>query len=242
MTDTQLDVLSLHWYVDRRREPDDLAQRWLDTARAHLPAALPRRFGATEPLRGRLDRDGDGAFLAAYATADSQLSHVGTAPTLGGTLGTPNLPRRLGPMTSHSLVVRLDAADDPGVREFFVAFADAAATVYASASVQRGLTWTGRTLYYDGPSGGEPYLAPLGQWLGLPPQPPEWAWFGADYRKVVRLAGGTPSASGVLHDHPAEWVDPRLVARFDEIEPSRRYAVRVPRALRTRLWHLLFPR
>jgi hypothetical protein len=224
MTEERLDVLSLRWYVDRRREPADLAQRWLDTARAHLPAAVPRRFGDTEPLRRRLTSDD--TFSAGYAAADTLLAHVGSAPTLGGTLGTPNLRHRLGPMTSHSLDVRLDAADDPAVRAFFTAFAEAAATVYASASIRRGLVWTGRTLYSAGPDGAEPYLAPLGQWLGLPPRAPEWAWFGADYRRLV----GEPVGS---------WIDPRLIARLDEVEPSRRVAARVPRALRTRLRHLL---
>jgi hypothetical protein len=236
MTDTEVDVLALRWYVDRRREPDDLPQRWLDTARAHLPAALPRRFGDGEPLRGRLDRDGDDAFVAAYATADMLLAHSGTAPTLGGTLGTPTVRSRLGPMTSHSLDVRLDAAEDPAVRAFFAAFADAAATVYASASIRRGLVWTGRTLYSQGPDDAEPYLAPLGQWLGLPPRAPVWAWFGEDYRRLVRMP------TGVLHVDPATWIDPRLAARLDEDEPSRRVAQRVPRALRTRLRDLLFPR
>lgn len=242
MTETRMDVLSLRWYVDRRREPDDLAQRWLDTARAHLPAALPQRFGATEPLRGRLDRDGDDAFVAAFAGTDVQLAHSGTAPTLGGTLGTPNLRHRSGPMTSHSLDVRLDAADDPAVREFFAAFADTAATVYASASVRHDQIWTGRTLYSNGPSDAEPYLAPLGQWLGLPPEAPRWAWFGADYRPLVGLPGGTPTATGVLHDRPAQWVAPRLVARLDELEPSRRTAERMPRSVRTTLRSLLFAR
>jgi hypothetical protein len=234
VTETQLDVLALRWYVDRRREPVDIAQRWLDTARAHLPAAVPRRFGATEPLRSRLD--GDGAFRAAYTSADTLLAHVGTAPTLGGTLGTPNLRHRLGPMTSHSLDVRLDAADDPAVRAFFVAFAEAAATVYASASARRGLVWTGRTLYSAGPDGAEPYLAPLGQWLGLPARAPAWVWFGADYRRLVSMP------AGVLHVDPAGWIDSRLVARLDEVEPSRRVAARVPRGLRTRPWRLLFAR
>jgi hypothetical protein len=234
MTDARLDVLALRWYVDLRREPADLPQRWLDAARAHLPAALPRRFGGSEPLRKR--RDGDAAFVAAYATADVLLAHSGTAPTLGGTLGTPNLGRRLGPMTSHSLDVRLDAADDPGVRAFFAAFADAAATVYASASIRRGLVWTGRTLYSQGPDDAEPYLAPLGQWLGLPPRAPVWAWFGEDYRRLVRVP------TGVLHVEPATWIDSRLAARLDEVEPSRRVAEQVPRALRTRLRDLIFPR
>ena len=227
MTDVRLDVLSLRWYVDRRREPDDLPRRWLATARAHLPAALPRRFGATEPLRGR---GGDNAFVTAYAAADTLLAHRGSAPTLGGTLGTPNLRHRLGPMTSHSLDVRWDAADDPAVHAFFVAFAEAAGTVFASAARRHDLVWTGRTLYSDGPDGGEPYLAPLGQWLGLPPRAPQWAWFGPDYRRML------PAPD------PGTWVDPRFVARLAEIEPGRRVAARVPRALRTRLHHLLFAR
>jgi hypothetical protein len=235
VSETVLDVLSLRWYVDRRREPDDLPRRWLAAARAHLPAALPRRFGATEPLRGRGDDD---AFVAAYAAADTLLAHVGSAPTLGGTLGTPNLRHRLGPMTSHSLDVRWDAADDPAVRAFFVAFAEAAGTVFASASRRRDQVWTGRTLCSNGPDGGEPYLAPLGQWLGLPPEPPTWGWFGPEYQRLLRVPAETRSDD----DEPARWIDPRLVARLDQVEPSRRVAAKVPRSLRTGLRHLLFAR
>jgi hypothetical protein len=63
-----------------------------------------------------------------------------------------------------------------------------------------------------------------------------WVWFGADYRRLVQVP------TRVLHVDSADWVDPRLVARLAEAEPARRTAARVPRALRTRWRHLLFPR
>jgi hypothetical protein len=219
--DERVDVLRLQWYVDSRREPDDVPQRWLALCREHLPQALPRRFGATEPLRGRLDRDGDAAFVHAFAEAETLLHTAGEPPCLGGSLGTRRRPVRIGPMTSHQLDIRFDAATaDPGVRSLFEAVAEAFGTVFASASVRRDLLWTGRTLVVDRPDPDEqPYLAPLGQWLGLPPRPPLWAWFGPGYRRLVP------------RHREREWVPRDLVARLDEPEPARRRARRLPRGL-----------
>jgi hypothetical protein len=224
--DERVDVLRLQWYVDSRREPADVPQRWLELCREHLPQALPRRFGATEPLRGRLDRDGDAAFVRAFAEAETLLHTAGEPPCLGGSLGTPRRRARLGPMTSHQLDVRCDAATaDPAVRSLFEAAAEAFGTVFASASVRRDLLWTGRTLVVDRPDPDEqPYLAPLGQWLGLPPRPPLWAWFGPGYRRLVP------------RDRQREWVPRVLVARLDEPEPARRRARRLPRGLGGPLW------
>lgn len=219
--EVRVDVLRLRWYVDSHREPADVPARWLALCREHLPEALPRRFGATEPLRGRLDRDGDGAFVRAYATAETLLFMAGEPPCLGGSLGTPRRPVRIGPMTSHQLDVRLDTAvADHAVRALFEAAAEAFGTVFASASVERDLLWTGRTLVVDrADPDAQPFLAPLGEWLGLPPRPPLWAWFGPGYRRLVPRGW------------EREWVPRDLVARLDEREPSRRAAPRLPRGL-----------
>lgn len=225
----RVDVLRLQWYVDSRREPADVPERWLALCREHFPRALPRRFGVTEPLRGRLDRDGDAAFVQAFADADMLLFFAGQQPCLHGSLGTPRRRVRIGPMTSHQLDVRLDAAiADPAVRVLFEAAAEAFGTVFASASVQRDLLWTGGTLATDRPDPDEqPYLAPLGEWLGLPPRPPMWAWFGSGYRRLVP------------RDREPGWVPPDLVARLDELEPSRRTARRLPRGLGGSPWWAL---
>jgi hypothetical protein len=230
--DERVDVLRLQWYVDSRHEPADVPQRWLALCREHLPQALPRRFGAGEPLRGRLDRDGDTGFVRAYAEADSLLFMAGDLPCLGGSLGTPRREVRIGPMTSHGLDVRLDAATaDVGVHALFVAAAEAFGTVFASASVRRDLLWTGRTLVVDRPDPDEqPYLAPLGEWLGLPPRPPLWAWFGPGYRRLVPPGW------------ERQWVPPHLIARLDEPEPSRRRARRLPRGLGAPLWWAILRR
>jgi hypothetical protein len=222
----RVDVLRLQWYVDSRREPADVPERWLALCRQHFPQALPRRFGATEPLRGRLDRDGNAAFVQAFADAEMLLFHVGEPPCLHGSLGTPRRPVRLGPMTSHQLDVRLDAAtSDQAVRALFEAAAEAFGTVFASASVQRDLLWTGGTLVVDRPDPDEqPYLAPLGQWLGLPPRPPLWAWFGPAYRRLAP------------RDWERRWVPGDLVARLGEREPARRTARRLPRGLGGSPW------
>lgn len=132
-------------------------------------------------------------------------------------------------MTSHQLDVRCEAATaDPAVRALFEAAAEAFGTMFASASVRRDLLWTGHTLVVDRPDPDEqPYLAPLGQWLGLPPRPPLWAWFGPGYRRLVPRYG------------EREWVSRELVARLDEPEPSRRRARRLPRGLGGPAWWAL---
>jgi hypothetical protein len=222
----RVDVLRLQWYVDSRHEPADVPERWLALCREHLPQAVPRRFGATEPLRGRLDRDGDAAFGRAFAEAETLLFMAGEPPCLGGSLGTRQRPARLGPMTSHQLDVRLDVATaDPAVRALFEAAAEAFGTVFASASVRRDLLWTGRTLVVDRPDPDEqPFLAPLGEWLGLPARRPRWAWFGPAYRRLVPASW------------ERDWVLPDLIARLAEPDPARRRARRLPRGLGRSPW------
>ncbi len=242
MTGSRVDLLVLRWYVDLREEPPGVPERWLATCREHFPPALPHRFGDSEPLRGRLERDGDAAFVRAFARADPLVHHSGRTPALGGSLGTPTRMRRLGSMTSHSLDVRLDAADDPRLRGFFVAVAEGSRALFASASVRRDVLQEGADLTIDRHDPDvEPYLAPLGQWLGLPPRPPRWAWFGPAYTRLVRrhLSGGEPTGTGVLHVGLRDRVPADLIARLDEVDPVRRPARRMPRRQRTTLWRLV---
>ncbi|GID91794.1 hypothetical protein ACFQFC_00775 [Amorphoplanes digitatis] len=203
----------VRWYERRDRSPDIVA-RWLGAARAHLPEAVPRRFGDTEPLRGRFDRGGTEALARAHASADSILLLAGTPPVHDATLAAAPA-RRHGPIAVHSLHAASHPGDDHLLR--FALALTHPGTVYVSASA-------------DG--GGEPYLAPMGDWSGLPPEPPSWCWLGGAY---ARLAGphlaAEPVAGGLLYTG-GPWVPAPLRARLSEIDPARRHAARMPRGLR----------
>ncbi|MEU7901423.1 hypothetical protein [Actinoplanes sp. NPDC049118] len=223
-----LDVLVLRWYERRDRSPDIVA-RWLDAARELLPEAMPRRFGDTEPLRGRLDRDGPEAFARAHANADSLLLLSGTPPVYHATLAAAEARPR-GPVAVHSLHAQLPPGDDR-VRRFALALTHPG-TVYVSASVAGGMQREGRTLYGPAERPEEPYLAPMGDWSGLPPEPPDWCWFGAAYARLAgRRLAGERVAGGLLYTG-GPWVPESLRARLSEADPARRHARRMPRGLR----------
>jgi hypothetical protein len=170
-------------------------------------------------------RSGSAAFARVFAGADGLLFFAGSQPCLGGSLGKSGQYARLGSVTAHAVDLHREAADDPGVRALFDAVADGPGTVFASASVRRDLLWTGRTLVVDRPDPDQqPYLAPLGRWLGLPPRRPHWARFGEPYRRLVPRGW------------ERDWVPSDLIARLDEPDPARRTARRVPRSLRRPLW------
>lgn len=215
-----VDVLVVRWY-ERRVDAGDAARRWIAAAEEHLPAALPRRFGETEPLRGK------GDMIAAYASASSLFLLAGSPPIYHGSLSAGGY----GPVAGHSMQAVVDQ-DHSAVRRFALAMAGPA-TLYVSASVSRGETLDRNTLWGPGEGGSEPYLAPLGEWLGLPPAPPVWCWFGRDYQRLLRRK--EPLWSG------GPWVPEKFHARLDEVDPVRRHAARMPSGLRTPPWRGLFP-
>ncbi len=235
-TERTVDVVELRWYARRAGTPTDLPQRWLDACRAHLPAALPRRFGPSEQLRHRFDDEGDAGFAAAHG--DGLLFHRGTPPCYGGSV----VGDGRGPVLAHRLTV--DRAADPiALVALFVALAGATAAFYASASVQRGLTWTGRALHGPGPDD-DLFLAPGGEWIGLPARPVAWSWFGPAYRPLVPRALPVERAGdGLLHRWadglldrdalPSRWLPGELTA-----EGRDERATRLPR-FRPRWWDAL---
>jgi hypothetical protein len=227
----ELDVLTVRIYERPGAAP--IVPRWLTAARAHLPEALPVRFGDTEPLRGRFGRAGEQGLLAAYASSDQFLFMTGSPPVHHASVAAPPGPK-WGPTVSHSLDVET-GPDDERVRRFALALAGPA-TVYISASVAGGLLLDGRTL--AGPPTGppEPYLAAFGDWLGLPPSPPSWCWFGPGYVPLLRRAVKAEPLAGGLFWTGGPWVPDRLRARPHEIDPANRHARRMPRGLRRPAW------
>jgi hypothetical protein len=236
MTERRLDVLVVRWYEYAAGAPE-VVPRWLAAAREHLPEeAVPRRFGDTEPLRGRLDRDGEQALRDAYARADSLLFLGGDPPVYHASLATAGRSR--GPVRVHSLQAELDPADER-VQRFALALTHPG-TVYVSASVAGGMLLAGRTLFAPAERPEEPYLAPMGDWLGLPPAPPNWCWFGPGYARLVRRqVPAEPVAGGLWYAGGGPWVPEPLHARLAETDPARRHAPRLPRGSRRsplRLW------
>jgi hypothetical protein len=231
MAERTVDALVVRWYERRDRSPD-VVERWLRAAREELPEAVPRRFGDSEPLRGRFD--GGDALADAYGRADSLLFLAGAPPIYHASLAATGSGKR-GPTAVHSLQAVLDPAD-PRVRRFALALTHPG-TVYVSASVERGLVLDRGTLYGPAVQPGEPYLAPHGDWLGLPPEPPLWCWFGPVYRRrAARDVSGQERAGGLLYTG-GPWVRPPLRAQPEEVDPVRRRAARVPRGLRrSALW------
>jgi hypothetical protein len=244
--DKRIDVLSLRWYVRRGEAIPGAAVRWIAAGHEHLPEAVPTRYGEAEPLRRRWHTDGgEAGFVAAHADAiGSLILGRGDPPVLGGGLATMRHVIAWGPVVSHSLDLDRTVLDDPAARlrvlAFFTAVADGPGGVYAEAHDVPDVAWTGRTLYHDRPPE-RPYLAAHGDWIGLPPTRPRWAWFGPPYVRRVRrhLPAATPTATGLLDlaGDPAEpgdavvWVPERLRARPGEVDPARRGAAKRPRGL-----------
>lgn len=204
-------------------------------SRPHLPtcrpAHLPTAGGDPERLLGRWDRLGEKGLLDGYAAA-SHFRFLTGAPRVAGRVAGPDrLPRTR----------RGGGPDDERVWSFALAVADPA-TVCISASASGGLLLDGRTPATE-PC--EPYLAAFGDWLGLPPEPPSWCWFGPTYVPLVRRAvtGAAPVAGCLLcgggpcrASRSLPWVPERLRARLDEIDPINRRARRMPHGLRRSAW------
>ncbi|MBU2664521.1 hypothetical protein KOI35_13540 [Actinoplanes bogorensis] len=223
MSERKIDVLVVRWYERRNAT---IVGRWLDAAREHLPEAVPVRFGDTEPLRGR---GGPAEIQAAWDDASPLLFLVGKKPVYHMSMagGGSGWPVKHGPTAVQSLNIVAEP-DDVRVKEFALALMSED-TFYVSASVAGGMTLDRNALWGPAEQPEEAYLAPMGDWLGLPPSPPAWALFGKDY---ARLAGGTSYRNG-------PWVDEKLQARLSEIDPAQRYARKMPRGLRRSAWQLI---
>ena len=168
------DTVELYWFA-----PIDSVTRapeiWLSSARRWLPEALPRRFGVTEPLQSRLDRDGDQRFVKVQAEEDSMVHFAGIRPCLGGSMygGVKDNEKEVA---AYGLSVDAAALNDSrwraAVREFFVGFAERIGAFAATAD----FGYSGVFLAN---------LSPCGKWMGLQPYPVSWAWFGPEYLELI---------------------------------------------------------
>jgi hypothetical protein len=219
VAERKVDVLVVRWYERADRSPD-VVGRWLTAAREHLPEAVPRRFGDYEPLAGRFATAGEQGLAEAYGRADPLLFLAGTPPVFHASWATS------GPVAVHGMQAELDPGDDR-VRRFALALTHPG-MLYVSASISGGETLDRGTLYGPGERPAEPYLAPHGRWLGLPPEAPLWCWFGPGYARLVRRHITAEPVAGGLWFTGGPWVPDQVRARLHEVDPARRHARRVP--------------
>lgn len=256
----RVDVVELNIYCLRSAltaAPDDL---FLDTVRRFLPEALPRRFGEYEPLQGKFADVGSSGFRAAWAASTTTLFTAGSAPCIGGSLDAgplaayPSSVWKLG-LSFHTGPLR-DSRWRAALRHLLVALADGLPSFYASVQVTGGHIWSGRSMWTDSATewSVSPARAHTG-WLGLPPDPTWWAWFGEPYRDLVRdhldPERCTETQIGILHEwadepvkradlsaEPSNWVPQELRASFAP-NPNRQLplplhpATAIPRALQS---------
>jgi hypothetical protein len=180
-------TVEIHWYVPVGFDAAQTAAAWTRLAQQHVPQALPRRYGATEPLQHRFIDGGADAFVDYVHDADGMVHFTTRQPALGGHLAAG--PQEYARVTSHRLTMEsavLDNADlRKSLRQLFTAFAQQSGSVLATAEVQRGRVWYGRQLGTDGATERTIYLGGRGPWSGLPPYPVWWTWFGPDYVPLV---------------------------------------------------------
>jgi hypothetical protein len=218
-------VVQLDWFVPASSTPPDAARRWLHLARGLLPGALPVRFGGYEPFQGRLERDGDAAFEAAWAEEAAKdfggmLFWSATSGGYGGSAffadrTVDRRPARLGRV--HHLSAEVDARPlhrDPERCEALVAFfAETAATLgaaFAAGTVMRDAILARGRLSYDVRSEAAP-LPRASWWVGLPALQTWLAWYGPVYRDLVQGSLGDAHVrsrpEGLLVRHGAEPMD-----------------------------------
>lgn len=242
-TNVRINVIDLNWYARSASIGDDFGARYVSLCRRLLPEALPRRFGEFEPLQGKLADAGDDGFARAWRDATSMFFFSASRPCIGGSLWAgPSEPRprsvwKMG-LDLHWQPIADDSRWREALRRFFVAVAEELPAFYASAEVTRGHIWRTRTSWSDGETEWMITPARVNGWMGLPPYPTWWAWYGDAYRSYVdgRLLGGETAshATGLLHRLADAPVDrdtlTRLVTRRRGL---RRVAEWVPRALVT---------
>lgn len=215
--DVEVAVVDLRWEITLHpgdevawERSERLAEIYLEHCHRYLPAALPRRFGSSEPLRHTLEKAGDGGFIRTWRSRRTTMLHTtGTMPLIGGHLSAPvNPPQDRTRFGSVGLKVPAPALHDEGLRtavwQLFVSLADALHCPFASAQVLEGLTLTGPRL--SGSLDAQQPISPMmGPWRGLPPHPMWWAYYGAPYRDLVApldpRIGLAQTADGLVHTH-----------------------------------------
>jgi hypothetical protein len=236
--DMRISEVILHWYAITGSVPSDAAATYTALCRKYLPEALPRRFGEFEPLQSKLTDTGDSGFDNAWRAATSLLFFTASPPCIAGSMyagPSETHPRKVWVMTLHVL---RDPFIEPrwrdALRRLFVGIADRSECFFGSAEVTRGTLWNGRSGRADAQTEWPIMPARIEGWMGLPPYPVWWSWYGDPYRdsvsNVLDPDRTMASVHGIFHQWTVEPADrdaleviaapTRLLRRSQECLPS----------------------
>jgi hypothetical protein len=176
--DSRTQLVEFSWYDG---SPSSPVEDWLSVCTQYLPAAIPRRYGSYEPLPHRLD---DPSAMGELTEEDDLVFFSTAKPCVAGSFSrSPGIwTTSLGILAPPFREPRLQSA----VRELFVAYAELRGCFLATAEVVARVGWTGRSVWYDEKSQSTVRLDDReGRFLGLPPYPVWWTWYGNAYRELV---------------------------------------------------------
>jgi hypothetical protein len=211
----RIDTLVLEWFVRREDLPEDLPRSLLASLRTWMPEALPRRFGAHQPLQHTFSDDEDQGFVEAWRSEPGSLYWKAARPCLSGYASavgeafTPwlvgNEPSLTHPVACLSLTFDRRASADKRWRYDLVAtfarIAEITAAFYGHAIVERSWGYSGGSLWSDGDTQTFPSPIRRNRWSGLPPYPVWLAWFAGPYRPYAERfyrSGDDPGEATVI--------------------------------------------
>ena len=186
--------LHVEWFRRFDEESPSFAQMYLESAKEHLPAALPTVFGFSEPLRGKLAAEGaEGVDRIYREDGDrSRLVLRGRKPLISGFVSGWS-DQSIAEQQRVRLVFDASALSKPrfvsAFESFFVDLAQRSSSFFSFAEVTQ--------------SRFSPTMAlpQRGEWPGLPQSPPWLSWFSTEYADLVRphlTAGAHRELSGVM--------------------------------------------
>lgn len=176
--DSRVQLVEFSWYDASPASPVD---DWLSVCAQHLPAAKPRRYGTYELLPHRLD---DPSALRRLTEEDDLVFFSTATPCVDGSFSrSPGIwTTSIGLLAPPLRGPELKSA----VQELFIAYAETRRCFLATAEVVAGVARNGRSVWFDGRSQSTACLVDdEAGFLGLPPYPVWWTWYGAAYRELV---------------------------------------------------------
>ena len=189
LRDSRVRVVTVDWYALRSDLDANVGHEYVIRCHRYLPEALPRRFGEFEPFQHKLAEVGEEGFARAWREAESLLFFSASAPCIAGALWagpSEKHPRLVWHMSLELHCLPLtDRRWRDSLGRLFVSLAEHLNAFYASAQVTRDSIWNGRGLWSDRSTERPIQTARINGWMGLPPYPVWWSWYGQPYRDLV---------------------------------------------------------
>lgn len=202
VTEERIDLVTLEWCFPIPKVAEESVCTFLSLMKKRCVEGLPKRFGRSEPYKGKFLLGKENAFIDEWshcATRESgDVFHwTSSAPSFGGTARfsdqRENLPETWKPHGAVArLLISIDfdgrvlANDDKCCQMVSTLFQDVAHSMnayYAAGYVRRNAL-AKKKVILDHES--ENYQLQSAHWfMGLPPRPTWLAWFGHVYRKYL---------------------------------------------------------